>query len=396
MTRFLGQQIMNANGYYTVNNQRYDNKITALIRASELKTEVKWHYFDDIFINANKNNLVSDANLEDLYRIRAQQLRDSYEYLILNYSGGSDSHNILHTFLKNNIKLDCVYVQWPERLMDKGLFTVNSTDKSTANFHSEWELVLKKDLEWLAQSHPEIKIELFDWLDCVNENFYTDKIFEQSVSNLPSMARSIKQNNYSKTETDMASKGKRVASIFGVDKPYIIKHQNKWYQFFTDTAFMAQPNPNNPSGLEYFYNTPSFPELTFVQAKKLARWYDANPDRLHMARSRTDRIAENPAVANFTHRQNMDEYHQKAGIAKLVCYPYWDFSRFQAEKPFSILDNLQLGVRAWDNILTVLPGWTRAQQAWEYHWRSYLNNIDITKMISKDTVPVVRSQYHQL
>ena len=117
---------MNAvNGYYTVNDQRYDNKITALIRASELKTDVKWHYFDDIFINAHKNNVLSDTNLEDLYKIRAQQLRDSYDYLILNYSGGSDSHNILHTFLKNNIKLDCIYVQWPERLMDKGLFTVN-------------------------------------------------------------------------------------------------------------------------------------------------------------------------------------------------------------------------------------------------------------------------------
>ena len=391
----MGQQIMNAvNGYYTVNNQRYDNKITALIRASELKTDVKWHYFDDIFVEASKKNVSADANLEDLYRIRAQQLRDSYDYLILNYSGGSDSHNILHTFLKHNIKLDCVYVQWPERLMDKGLFTVNSTDKSNANFHSEWELVLKKDLEWLAQAHPEIKIELFDWLDCVNENFYTDKIFEQNVSNLPSMARSIKQNNYSKTETDMAGKGKRVASIFGIDKPYILKHQNKWYQFFADTAFMAQPNPNNPMGLEYFYNTPAFPELSIIQAKKLIKWYEANPNHLYLVRSRIDRTAENPAIANFTHRQNMDEYHQKAEIAKLVCYPYWDFSRFQAEKPFSILDNLQLGVRAWDNILTTLPGWQRAQQAWEYHWSSYLDSIDISKMRSKDTVPVVVSMYY--
>ena len=92
----------------------------------------------------------------------------------------------------------------------------------------------------------------------------------------------------------------------------------------------------------------------------------------------------------------MDEYHQMAEIAKLVCYPYWDFTRFQAEKPFSVLDNLQLGVRAWDNILHALPKFKRAQQAWEYHWTSYLNNIDMTKMRSKDTVPVIRSKYYEI
>lgn len=384
------------NGYYSVDNQRYDNKITALLRASELNTDVKFHYFDDIFFKAKKNKLLLDINLEEAYRIRAQQLRDSYDYLILNYSGGSDSHNILHVFLKNNIPLDCIYVQWPERLMDKGLFTVNSADKSTANFHSEWELVLKKDLQWLAQTHPEIKIELFDWLDCVDEHFYTDKIFEQNVTNLPSMARSIKQNNYSKTETDMASKGKRVASIFGIDKPIVVKQENKWYYNFSDTAFMAQPNPYNPGGLEYFYNTPSFPELSIIQAKKLAKWYDANPAYLHLVTPKSDRVLVDPMVKALTYRQLMDEYHKVAEIAKLVCYPYWDFSRFQAEKPFSQLEGFKLGVRAWDNILTALPGWERAQQAWEYHWSSYLNVMDISKMRSKDTLPVLRTKYHSL
>lgn len=392
----MGKQRMNPNGYYSVNGIEFDNKLSALIRASELNTEVKWHYFDNVFKTTKNNNLLVDTNIEQVYKIRAQHLRDSYDYLILNYSGGSDSHNILHTFLKNNIKLDCIYIQWPERLMDKGLFKVNAEDKTTFNFHSEWELVLKKDLEWLAHAHPEIKIELFDWLDCVDENFYTDKIFEQNVSNLPSMARSIKQNNYSKTETEQAGRGRRVASIFGIDKPNVVKHQSKWYYFFVDTAFMAQPNPNNPNGLEYFYNTPSFPELTIIQCKKLANWYDSNPNHLYLARSRPDRIAENPAIANFTHRQNMDEYHQMAEISKLVCYPYWNFTRFQAEKPFSVLDNLQLGVRAWDNILHSLPKFKRAQQSWEYHWTSYLNNIDIVKMRSKDTVPFIRSIYYPL
>jgi len=387
---------LNPNGFYSVNGELFENKIQALIKSSKLGAELKWHYFDDVFSKASIDTALEQLSIHEIYRIRAQQLRDSYDYLILNYSGGSDSHNILHTFLKNNIKLDCLYVQWPERLMDKGLFTPNAEDKSTANFHSEWELVLKKDLEWLAQAHPEIKIELFDWLDCVDEGFYNDRIFEKNVSNLPSMARSIKQNNFSKIESDLAHKGKKVASIFGIDKPNVVKHQGTWYYFFSDTAFMAQPNPNNPNGLEYFYNTPSFPELTVLQCKMLAKWYDANPALLYLVRSRADRIAENPEVARWTHAQNMKEFHEAAEIAKLVCYPYWDFSRFQAEKPFTQLDGFKLGVRAWDNILTVLPGWDRAQKSWEYHWKSYIKEIDLSIMRSRDTVPVVRSKYYRV
>lgn len=384
------------NGHYVVNNEVITSKIYAMLKATDTKSDLTWHYFDDVFDQANTNFSLHNVTLESLYIARAQQLRDSYDYLILNYSGGSDSHNILHTFLNNNIKLDHIFVQWPERLMDRGIYTPNAIDKSNANFHSEWDLVLKKDLEWLGKNHPEIKIEIADWTTTVNEKFYKDDLFANNVSNLPSIARAQKQNTFSPVEGTLALAGKKVASIFGVDKPNIVKKGSKWFFYFVDTACMTQPNPENPNGTEYFYWSPAFPEIAILQGHKMAEWFERNPHKQYLIAAKSERMAKDPSFINWHYSKHYAEYAEVQEIAKLVCYPYWDFNRFQADKPFAVLDGFSLGTRAWDNILTVLPDFNRVQSAWQYHWTSYLDKIDSKFMRSKDTVNVMKSRWHLL
>lgn len=383
------------NGFYKVNDELIDSKIYAILRASELKADLQWIYHDEQFDKSNYN-YTRTHKLLDLYRIRAQRLRDKYDYLILNYSGGSDSHNILQVFLKNNIKLDHIYVQWPESLTDKNIYVPNSVDKSNSNFHSEWDLVLKKDLEWLGTHHPEIKIEIGDWTATVDEKFYKDDIFANNVSNLPSIARAQKQNTFSPTEGKLALQGKKVGSIFGVDKPNVVNKAGSWFFYFADTACMTQPNPDNPYGTEYFYWSPEFPEIAIEQAYLMAEWFEAHSDLMYLVRARSERIKDDPTFPNWPYEKHYAEYARVAEIAKLVCYPYWDFSRFQADKPFAVLDGFKMGTRAWDNILTVLPTFDRVQKTWEYHWKSYLKIIDSKFMRSKDTVAVIRSKWHLL
>lgn len=384
------------NGYYVVNNEIITSKVYAMLKATETNSELTWNYFDDIFDKANSNFNLHNINLESLYAARAQQLRDSYDYLILNYSGGSDSHNILYTFLKNNIKLDHIYVQWPERLTDKGIYTPNAIDKSNANHHSEWDLVIKKDLEWVSKKYPEIKIEIDDWTTTVNEKFYKDDLFANNVSNLPSIARAQKQNTFSKTESDLSNAGKKVASIFGVDKPNIVKKGDKWFFYFTDTSCMAQTNPENPNGTEYFYWSPNFPDIAILQGYKMVEWFKQNPQKQYLIAAKSERASADPTFPHWHYSKHFAEFTEIQEIAKLVCYPYWDFNRFQAAKSFAVLDGFSMGVRPWDNILTVLPDFNRVQSAWQYHWTSYLDKIDSKFMRSKDTVGVVRSRWHLL
>lgn len=386
------------NGHYVVCDEIIDSKMTAILTASEKNKPVNWWYYDEIYSAAIRR--FTDAQIStpitETYKQRAQQLRDKYDYLILNYSGGSDSHNVLMTFLKNNIKLDHIYVQWPMSLVDKGIYTPNSTDKSNFNFHSEWDLVLKQDLKWLSAQYPDIVIEISDWTETVNETFYHDDLFVKSVNNLPSIARAQKQNTYSKIETELSLKGKKVASIYGVDKPNVVVHEELWYMYFVDTACMAQPNPNNPTGTEYFYFTPDMPEVAIHQAYVLADWYNKHPDLFPYVSSLSDLAKYNSDIQNWFKDNQYRRYHNYAEHVKLACYPHWDTNRFQAEKPFSQLDNLPMGVRAWDNILTKLPNFDRVQQTWEYHWKSYLNKINREHLRNQDTFAVFRSRYHHL
>ena len=384
------------NGHYIVNGVSTGNKLQAILEASKTKSELSWNFYDDVFsaasIKFNSNHIL----LKELYRARAQQLRDSNDYLILNYSGGSDSHNILMTFLEYGIKLDHIFVQWPEQLMDKGIYTPNSLDRTNANFHSEWDLVLKKDLEWLGKNHPKIKIEIADWTNTVKEQFYKDDIFANDVSNLPSIARAQKQNTFSVTEGTLALQGKKVASIFGVDKPCVVHKEGKWFFYFVDTACMAKPNPDNPHGTEYFYWSPNFPDIAVAQAHMMKRYFKINNTKAYLVQATSDRIKVDPSFVNMSYKHHYLEYTQVTEIAKLVCYPYWDFNRFQADKPFAILDGFKLGTRAWDNILTEVPDFERIQQAWQYHWKSYLNQIDMRFMRNQDTLSVCKTKWHYL
>ena len=382
------------NGYYKVGNEIFYNKFQALIYASKNKVPIKWIFYDDLYNVACQNIKNYNLSLEEVYRNRATQLREKYDYLILNYSGGSDSHNILQTFIKNNIKLDMVYVQWPMSLVDKNLYSPSLSNKSNYNFHSEWDFVIKKDLEWLSTNYPEIKIEIGDWTTTLNTDFYSDNLYEKNVTNLPSIARSQKQNTFSKTETLLSNKGLKVASIFGVDKPTIGIMGNEVYFKMADTSCMAQPNPDNPNGLEYFYFTPDMPEIPVIQCQKMYETYLKRPEMFYM---RIDPEKRKEIYPHTLYQSNYQDMHSYWEVFKFVCYPYWDFSRFQAEKPFSILHGLPAGVRAWDNILiSSIPNFKTIQEKWEHIWKSYHKEIDQEFLLNQDTVRIIYSKWYRL
>lgn len=380
----------NPNGFYTVGDEKTYNKIYALVHATEKKCIPQWNYFDDVFAAVDRT-IIPVLSLSHLYKERALQLREKYDYLILNYSGGSDSHNILTTFLENKIKLDCVFVQWHVSLTDKNLYTKNPSIKTNDNFHSEWDLTLKKDLEWLAKYHPNIKIEVKDWVKSFAEDFYNDTLFEINAGVMPNISRGLKLNTFSDTETEMANKGLKVASIFGVDKPNVVSKDGCYYFYFTDKSCMTQPNPSNPDGVEYFYISPDMPELTTTQAYQVAMWFSNQKKRTHLIKAQSQR----PEVLNFKLKDFFNEYEEYCEIVKEICYPNWDFNRFQAGKPVPGDNNLPYGLKPWDNILIKAGILKRAHEGYKFHWASYLREID--QRYIREGEPIgIKSKWHFL
>lgn len=263
-------------GYYKVGEKLFLNKLEALQYSAQIVTPVTYHWFDEAFDTFDRS-LLGTVSLDALYKERAQRLRDKYDYLILNYSGGCDSWNILKTFLDNNIKLDQVMVCWP--FGASKTYKPNIKDVSADNFMSEWDFTTKPDLEWLAQHHPDIKIELIDWAEPFinNPNFVNERSFDNlnHFHNLADLARSTL---FSETERDMIEKGKTVGTIWGLDKPNISRLGNQiGMSFYDSVTTVAHPAPCNPFGTEYFYWDPNMPILAYEMAFQTLNWFKARP-----------------------------------------------------------------------------------------------------------------------
>ena len=99
-------------GHYLVDGKIFNDKIKAILYANENKKNIDYNFFSEIFTAINWNQ-EPETSLDQLYKIRAQQLRDKYDYLIAFCSGGADSCQMALSFLKNDIHLDEIYAAAP-------------------------------------------------------------------------------------------------------------------------------------------------------------------------------------------------------------------------------------------------------------------------------------------
>lgn len=366
-------------GNWWVNNKAFHVKKEALLHASRSGCpKVIWEWHDSIFNQVDKTKL-GIVPLTELYKQRAQQLRDTYDHLILFYSGGSDSHNILMTFINNGIKLDQVYVNWPGATINKGLYTPNSQDTTAKNLLSEWDLVVEPTLRWLSSAHPNIQIEIGDWSENISEHYYTDDVYLKTGGFWGAGAL-LRNLNKSKIGIAQEDKGKRVASIFGFEKPHIaLKKDGSVGMFFHDLAY--QISSNSVGTFEPFYWTQTLPELPFEMAYQMFLYFKCNPDKR--------RFMYREAMRDDTDKNLITEFNNH--LAKEVCYSdTWDFGKFQAGKP-STVTRTDRDFWLYDH-----PHFERSIQSWKYHYDGLLDGID--SKYRGDTTPfkTLRSVRHFL
>lgn len=318
--------MINKYGSWVVGNKIFYVSYDAYRFASETNHQVNFHYHPTVWNNFDRS-LLGKNSLPSLYKDRAQQLRDKYDYLILYYSGGADSHNILRTFIDNNIKLDEVCVKWPKPLMDGKFYTPNTTDVSANNYWSEWDYCVKPNLDWLKNNKPEIKITIKDFIGDPDK-FDVDGMFEEIDSN-SFHAGLLLNSKVSDSERPLIESGKTVANIYGANKPLLRLNGNLIEMFFTDNALLTSVKSRiNPYGAENFYWAFDMPLLPFEMAYQTAMHYKLNiNDRKFLVLPKKDRKLDTLSVGIQTEAQGI--------ISKGIIYRHtWD-NRFQSSKPGS-------------------------------------------------------------
>lgn len=315
-------------GYYVVGEKFYLYRYNAFLEASRLGTDFKWVFNNDVYEKLDWSKPI-DKSLQQLYKERAQQLRDKYNYLILAYSGGSDSHNILTTFIKNKIKLDEIWIDWPHGLMDKVGFKP-TMKLGHDNLASEWHFNIQAKLQDVATFHPEIKIHISDSASKGTVEDYEDTSrivgFRTSYQNITRM------RYISHYQRKLYDKGLNVALITGIEKPSIgITPDDRLCVTLHDlpTAFKNDITPNRRTVIEYFYWTPDSPFMVVNQAHALLRYFQRN-------------IGEFKQVEDQmrTGKHNIDRSKNLNAQINKVCYPEWD-ECFQTNKFLYTFENNQ-------------------------------------------------------
>lgn len=364
-------------GYYKVGQKQFAYKIMALIEASKTNESVEWIFHDNVWDHAFKT-IKPNLNLDQLYKQRAQQLRDQYDYLICSYSGGSDSWTIVNTFLKHNIFLDEIYIRWPMKAIkgSKIIYTPNTNDRSAANSLSEWDFVIEKDIEIFKEKSPKTKITIYDWTEDVNSEILESEFFVTNhFLSLWNIKRFVTQGNL---ETKMLDSGKKVGVIFGIDKPILKYYNNGLHMNFIDhMVALAFSDGWKESKVEYFYWTPDMPEIVVSQCKKIFDWIKSKPAALEIIKKSNTWL--NDRLYN--------------DMIKSICFPEYDLNKFQVDKPTSILYSEK---EEW---AFKLPEYERAIDKWKWHSDQYFKLINPNLLDVRDNVihglrPIRSRSYH--
>ena len=346
-------------GYYLVNNEIYYNKFHALITGSKINQTPKWFFNEDTFIRYPWS-IEPEESLEELYRQRAQQLREQYDYIRVEASGGSDSTTVIFSFLLNGIHLDEVVFRYPKG-GDKGV-TGNPRDLRSENTLSEWEFAAKPLLDWIATNYPSVKTTVYDYTDTLLEEANTKD--ESWIFQTRHYLQPGHVNKYRAVATTehkrIAEKNLRMCVLWGVDKPKITIKDGKFFLFFhdgqashTDQVIGEYTNVTN----EFFYWSPDACKLLAKQAHLIKQWFE-RPEHHNM-----QNLLHWPNT-NFSGRTVYEQ------VVKSIIYPKYDLQTFQTFKPTN-------------NIWNEMDYWfhhnfkdTRPYQIWQAGINYVIDNLD--------------------
>ncbi len=242
---------MNCDSFYKVDDLVFSNKIEAIQYASKHNRDIAWFY-NDQFNNFNWLEQPIES-LDLLYKERCLELRDRYNYLILFFSGGSDSQNILNYFLKNNIPLDEIVVSYPKSGLNN--FVENNIDNSATNNISEFKFTILPQIEELKFSHPNIKITLHDYFIDMTNYKSMDWIFRSSDWLHPATYAKFNLSRYNHINEEL-KKGK-VGIVYGSEKPVLFEKDQSIYYLLSDLAVNGaiQSVDHDNCYIERFYLT---------------------------------------------------------------------------------------------------------------------------------------------
>lgn len=322
-------------GYYKIGDYQTFSKVEAMEVEARTKQTITWHFNDEIY-SLHDWTVEPTESIEELYMERARQLRNKYDYLVLFYSGGSDSHNMLMSFVNAGIYIDEIaalsYLQGdkdPQSFINKESYETalpfaKQLTETNALYHTT--VVTELDISYITQN-------LFERISIHDFQYYANTV--PSVNNV---AKSFIRETSPRYQQLMATKS--VAFVWGSEKPLNTRFQSgKFYFQFTDlfeccvgarTQGVNRPEEHD----ELFYSTPDAPKIAIKMCHLVKNFLITAPA--------THPWLTNQAPTSLGH---VPKWHDnkwqtfwltKNGI-NFVVYPWFDNSLYSQPKITNVL-----------------------------------------------------------
>lgn len=325
-------------GYYSCNNLLFGSKIQACIYGTKHQIPVTWHFNDAVF-NSYPWHIEPLDGLDELYDKRAREIREKYDYVMLAFSGGADSNNVLESFLRQGLFIDEIVTNVMD---DYNSVTVHDpTVIDNWNEAAEFKFQTLPRLDYVRNVSPGTKITIIDLSSHVL-NFFAEQKDESWLSftrerlNVSGLMRHnfIHFNSVRK----QFDKGKKIAMVLGIEKPRTrINRHSDLIMVFGDQAvniatvqeFMTD---YSNAYIENFYWHPSCADLIAKQVHTIKRFLEKTPSMIPIW---------TPSISGDYQRM-FRSVHER--VLRPILYPStWHPSYWQANKStldwYSEIDN---------------------------------------------------------
>ncbi len=371
-------------GYYTCDGLDFESKIHALQHSTITHKPVEWNFNRREF--GQHNWMVEPPEtLDQLYQRRARQIREQYDYVIVSFSGGSDSWNIVRAFMDQGLLVDEIVSNWALDANSKYI-VLDSKQRDSWNNVAEYHLNCVERIKEIQARSPATKITVNDTSRALIDTFLTADdaswtATKHEVLN-PTGATNFNYKYFSEVRKRF-DRDKKIAIVLGQDKPRLIIKDNQLYTYFVDKIMnlistqdhlVEYPNCHTL----FFYWSPESCDMLAKQAHTILRLINQNR-RLVTVFSTTD------ADVQRTIQEPM---------LKRWLYSTWNTNWFQVHKAqgdwYSNLDY-------WFS-----RGWagTREHAIWQAGIQHVTSSLD-SKYLNKDkngtvngTVPFISPYYY--
>lgn len=201
--------------YYEVNDKTFSNQLLALHESFTSNKKVTLYFNDHEYDKMNWGDEPVES-FELLMDLHAHRIRDKYKYIILNWSGGTDSHTIYNVFKRNAIHINEIRVKY---------------SPSASEYFPE------AHVDWIKKNHwdPLTKISVLNDGDSAHRKLFLDNedwIFKD-VGRFPRFGFTGVDPSDS-IEISQRMSDNEWAIIAGYEKPRVYFYNGRWYASMPD------------------------------------------------------------------------------------------------------------------------------------------------------------------